>query len=36
MTAVMEPPTEEATDLDGERDKPWEATRPGVLDRLCG
>jgi len=20
----------------GERDKPWEATRPGALDRLCG
>ena len=19
-----------------ERDKPWEATRPGALDRLCG
>jgi hypothetical protein len=22
--------------LVGERDKPWEATRPGALDRLCG
>jgi DNA invertase Pin-like site-specific DNA recombinase len=20
----------------GERDKPWEVTRPGALDRLCG
>jgi len=22
--------------LEGERDKPWEVTRPGALDRLCG
>jgi len=23
------------TELFGERDKPWEVTRPGALDRLC-
>ena len=26
----------ENPDQVGERDKPWEATRPGALDRLCG